>query len=40
MPESQSAQRVLRIGTRSSPLALWQAEHVRSMLLEHHAGLE
>lgn len=40
MSENKSGQRVLRIGTRSSPLALWQAEHVRSMLLEHHAGLE
>ncbi len=40
MSENKSVQRVLRIGTRSSPLALWQAEHVRFMLLEHHAGLE
>ena len=29
----------LRIGTRGSPLALWQAEHVRGLLLESH-GLE
>ncbi len=29
----------LRIATRRSPLALWQAEHVRSRLLERHAGL-
>jgi len=29
----------LRIATRSSPLALWQAEHVRDRLLEIHPGL-
>ena len=29
----------LRIATRSSPLALWQAEHVRDRLLALHAGL-
>ena len=29
----------LRIATRRSPLALWQAEHVRSRLLERHPGL-
>ncbi|MHB1202890.1 MAG: hydroxymethylbilane synthase [Acidithiobacillus sp.] len=26
----------LRIGTRASPLALWQAEHVRNGILRHH----
>jgi len=29
-----------RIATRKSPLALWQAEHVRSRLQEAHPGLE
>ena len=29
----------LRIATRKSPLALWQAEHVRSRLQEAHPGL-
>jgi len=29
----------LRIGTRKSPLALWQAEHVRARLLAVHPGL-
>ncbi len=28
-------QQTLRIATRNSPLALWQAEHVRSALLQH-----
>ena len=28
------------IGTRGSPLAMWQAEHVRRALLEAHPGLE
>ncbi len=31
---------ILRIATRKSPLALWQAEHVRAGLLAHHPGLE
>jgi hydroxymethylbilane synthase len=31
--------RLLRIATRKSPLALWQAEHVRSRLQEAHPGL-
>jgi hydroxymethylbilane synthase len=31
---------VLRIATRKSPLALWQAEHVAALLREHHAGLD
>ncbi len=30
----------LRIATRKSPLALWQAEHVATLLREAHAGLE
>ncbi len=30
----------LRIATRGSPLALWQAEHVAARLRERHAGLE
>jgi hydroxymethylbilane synthase len=29
----------LRIGTRRSPLALWQAEHVKTLLEKHHPGL-
>ena len=29
----------LRLGTRKSPLALWQAEHVRSRLQQLHPGL-
>lgn len=28
------------IATRESPLALWQAEHVRSLLIDRHAGLQ
>ena len=31
--------KTLRIATRKSPLALWQAEHVRDRLLKAHAGL-
>lgn len=30
----------LRIGTRKSPLAMWQAEYVRDRLMAAHAGLE
>jgi len=30
----------LRIATRKSPLALWQAEHVKARLQQAHAGLE
>ncbi|MHB1951323.1 MAG: hydroxymethylbilane synthase, partial [Acidiferrobacteraceae bacterium] len=30
----------LRIGTRRSALALWQARFVREQLLKHHPGLE
>lgn len=32
--------RTLKIATRESPLALWQAEHVRSELLRHHPHIE
>jgi len=31
---------VLRIGTRRSPLALWQAEHVAGLLQEVHPGIQ
>lgn len=31
--------KTLRLGTRKSPLALWQAEHVRARLLATHPGL-
>jgi len=31
---------ILRIATRKSPLALWQAEHVKTRLIEAHPGLE
>ncbi len=31
---------ILRIATRKSPLALWQAEHVRERLLAAHPGLQ
>ena len=34
------ATQILRIATRKSPLALWQAEHVRERLLSAHPGLE
>jgi len=30
----------IRITTRESPLALWQAEHVRDELIKHHSNLE
>jgi len=30
----------LRLGTRKSPLALWQAEHVRAQLMQRHPGLQ
>lgn len=30
----------IRIATRKSPLALWQAEEVKRQLLEHHSDLE
>lgn len=31
---------LLRIATRKSPLALWQAEHIKSRLMALHPGLE
>jgi len=31
---------ILRIATRKSPLALWQAEYVAARLREHHEGLD
>jgi hydroxymethylbilane synthase len=31
---------LLRIATRKSPLALWQAEHVRERLQAEHPGLQ
>lgn len=31
---------VIRIATRKSPLALWQAEHVQQELLKYHPGLQ
>ncbi|HEY0747337.1 MAG TPA: hydroxymethylbilane synthase, partial [Steroidobacteraceae bacterium] len=31
---------VLRIATRKSRLALWQAEHVAALLRESHPGIE
>ncbi len=31
---------LLRIATRKSPLALWQAEHVRGRLQAGHSGLQ
>ena len=31
---------ILRIGTRGSPLALWQAEHVRDLLVKAHPGIK
>ena len=30
---------IIRIATRNSPLALWQAEHVKEKLIQAHAGL-
>jgi hydroxymethylbilane synthase len=32
--------RTVRIATRNSPLALWQAEHIKSRLLELHEDIE
>lgn len=32
--------RTVRIATRNSPLALWQAEHIKSRLLELHKDIE
>lgn len=31
---------LIRIATRRSPLALWQAEHVATQLIRHHPGLK
>lgn len=31
---------LLRIATRQSPLALWQAEFVKAQLIQHHPGLQ
>lgn len=36
---SPAAGDVIRIATRGSQLALWQAEHVRERLVQHHPGL-
>jgi len=32
--------KLVRIATRKSPLAMWQAEYVRDQLLHHHADLQ
>lgn len=32
--------KILKIATRQSPLALWQAEYIRNQLMQLHAGLE
>ena len=32
--------KAVRIATRQSPLALWQAHHVGSLLKQQHPGLE
>ena len=37
---SAATTRTLRIATRKSQLALWQAEHVATLLRDAHAGLE
>lgn len=34
------SKKIIRIATRKSPLALWQANHVRSLLEQAHPGLE
>lgn len=36
---TQNPEKLLRLGTRKSPLALWQAEHVRERLEHLHPGL-
>jgi hydroxymethylbilane synthase len=36
----ESRLNLLRIATRESPLALWQAEYVKERLLQAHAGLQ
>src|SRR5262249_24733449 len=38
-PAGTAALKTLRIATRQSPLALWQARHVAQLLTEHHPGL-
>ena len=38
-PEEKFGMSVVRIATRKSPLALWQAEHVAARLRESHPGL-
>src|SRR5260221_6117361 len=38
--EVSNSATTLRIATRRSQLALWQAEHVASLLRQAHAGLE
>jgi hydroxymethylbilane synthase len=38
--DDQPMNNVLRIATRKSPLALWQAEHVRTRLGEHYPALK
>lgn len=30
----------IRIATRQSPLAIWQANHIKQALLQHHTGLQ
>ena len=40
MSERTPAGEVVRIATRGSRLALWQAEHVRDRLIRHHPGLQ
>ncbi len=37
---TKPAQRGIRIATRKSPLALWQAEYVKAQLQQHHPELE
>ncbi|MFA9203582.1 MAG: hydroxymethylbilane synthase, partial [Flavobacteriales bacterium] len=32
--------KLLKIATRQSPLALWQAEHIKARLLAAHADLQ
>jgi len=34
------SKKILRIATRKSPLALWQANHIREMLLQHWPDLD
>mmetsp|Transcript_52423 Transcript_52423/g.166734 ORF Transcript_52423/g.166734 Transcript_52423/m.166734 type:complete len:318 (+) Transcript_52423:675-1628(+) len=36
MSNTQTSQRVIRIATRKSDLAMWQAKYVQAKLLEHH----